>query len=417
MRIFTVLLFIIIFSGLNVYSQSVGISISGNVKDAESGKDLISVNIVVRGSKSGTTTDKSGYFRLKLYKVPVTLGFSMVGYKKQSVNINEYSDQHLDIRLEPKVTVLTPVAIYGDKVVNIIKDTRLYVADYEFYDDNILLLAYKNKKIARPFLIYMTFEGDTICSRMLKKAGELYTDGLDYTHIITRTCCHQIEIDSNGIEFYYPTPKEEFFEIISKLDDATEEIVYLHHYYKRNQILSYYDYNRTDSSFNEFRTITDEQGITMLFDNDRWGLFAFRNEHEARFEEMCFADPIYAPLFVLDDSIYIINFVESQIEQYSSEGEELKVIHIEFNNNKNIKEKIYIDEVKSKVYAIFKRSGITTLREIDLKTGKLTASIQVPSYSFIENIKIRDDVVYFLYKERINEEYKQLYKLALSSYD
>lgn len=417
MRIFTALLFIIIFSGLPAYSQSVGISISGNVKDAENGKELMNVNIVVKGTKTGTITDKSGHFSLKLYKVPFTLDFSMVGYKKHTLTINDYSDQHLDIRLEPKVTDLSPVDIYGDKVVNIIKDKRLYVADYEFYDDNILLLAYKNKKITKPFLIYMTFEGDTICSRMLKKAEELYTDGLDYTHIVTRTECHQIEIDSNGIEFYYPTPKEEFFVSFASLDDATDEIVYFHQYYKRNQVLAYFDFDRVDSVYNEFRVISDEQGITMLFDNDRWGLFAPRNEHDLRFEEMCFADPIFAPLFVLNDSIYIINFVESQIEHYNSDGKEIEIIPIEFNNYKYIKEQIFIDEVSNKVYALFKKSASTTLKEIDLKTGKLTTSIQIPNYAFIENIKIRDDVVYFLYKERINEEYKQLYKLALSSYD
>ena len=75
------------------------------------------------------------------------------------------------------------------------------------------------------------------------------------------------------------------------------------------------------------------------------------------------------------------------------------------------------DEVKNKVYALFIKSGITTLREIDLKSGELTRSIAIPNFAFVQNIKVRDDVVYFLYKERINEEYKQLYKLALSSSD
>ncbi len=417
MKVITVILFIIIFSGYTAFSQTVAINISGNVWDSKNGENLMNVNIVVKGTTTGAITDKTGQFRIKLYKVPFTLDFSMVGYRKHSVTITKYSNQHLNIKLEPMSTDLPPVSIYGDKVVNIIKDRRLYVADYEFYDDNILLLAYKNKKITRPYLIYMTFEGDTICSRMIKKAEELFTDGLDYTHIVIRNLCHQIEIDSNGIEFHYPTPKEEFFEISSSLDDATEEIVYLHQYYQKNQILAYFDFNRTDSSYNEFRIISDEQGITMAFDKDRWGLFAPRNEHEARFEEMCFTDPIFAPLFVLNDSIYIINFVESQIEHYNSDGEEIEIIPIDFNNHQHIKEKIIIDEVSKKVYAFFKRSAITTLREIDLKTGQLTNSIQIPNYAFIENIKVRDDVVYFLYKQRINEEYKQLYKLAMGSGD
>ena len=115
--------------------------------------------------------------------------------------------------------------------------------------------------------------------------------------------------------------------------------------------------------------------------------------------------------------IYIINFVESQIEHYNSDGKEIEIIPIEFNNHQYVKEKIFIDEVSNKVYALFKKGATTTLREINLKTGELTNSIQIPNYAFIENIKVRDDVVYFLYKQRINEEYKQLYKVALNSFD
>lgn len=408
------LLSIIILSFLTCFSQNEGIKITGKISDAETGNPLTSVNIVLRGSTVGTTSDKDGNFRIILYKTPVILRFSMVGYKSYYLKIHEYKDQNIDIHLEPRITDLPLATIYADKIVNITKDERLYVADYEFYKNNILLLAYKEKIISKPYIIFMTPEGDTLCSRIIKKAEELYRDGLDYTHLVTRNFCYQIEIDSGCIDFYFPTPKEDFFNMVSHLDDATDALVFVHQYYNRNQVLLYIDFNRTDSTYSEFRTITDEQGMIMLFDNDRWGLFGARNEHEARFEEMCFADPIFAPLFLLDDSIYIINFVNSQIEIYDIEGKELDIIPIEFNNYKNIREKIIVDDVSKKVYALFKKGAITTLREINLKTGQLTSSIHIPEYPFIENIKVRDDVVYFLYKERINEEYKQLYKLNLN---
>lgn len=414
MKYILTLLSIIILSYLNAFSQNEGIRISGKISDIKTGKALTSVNIIVQGSSVGTTSDKDGNFRIFLYKTPVILRFSMVGYKSYYLKIHEYKDLNIDINMEPRITDLPPATIYADKVINITKDEKLYVADYEFYKNNILLLAYKEKIITKPYIIYMTPEGDTLISRIIKKAEKLYRDGLDYTHLVTRNFCYQIEIDSGGIEFYYPTPKSDFFNMVSYLDDATDEVVFIHQYYNRNQVLLYIDFNRIDSSYSEFRTITDEQGMTMLFDNDRWGLFGARNEHEARFEEMCFADPIFAPLFLLDDSIYIINFVDSQIEHYDINGNEVEVIQIEFNSYKNIKEEIIIDEVSKKVYSLFKESAITTLREINLKTGDLSTSIQIPGYPFIENIKVRDDVVYFLYKERINDRYKQLYKLVLN---
>lgn len=414
MKSFILLTSFLIFPVLASFSQTEGTRISGNITDAETGKPLMNVNIVLKGSNVGTISDNKGDFNLKLYTAPVILRFSMVGYKTVYVKISELRDQDLEINLEQRVTDLPPATIYSDKVVNIIKDKTLYVADYEFYDDNILYLAYKNKMLSRPYLVYMTLDGDTISSRMLDQTGELYKDGLDYTHLVHRNLCYQIEIDSNGIELYYPTPASDFFKIVSQLDDASDDIVYIHQYYNRNQVLLYYDFSRIDSTYNTFRAITDEQGMTMLFDNDRWGLFGPRNEHELRFEEMCFADPVFAPLFILGDSIYIINFVDSQIEHYDMDGKEIDIVPIEFNDFKNIKEEILIDEASRKVYSLFQKNAITTLREIDLKTGNLTRSIQIPDYAFIENIKVRDDVVYFLYTERLNDEYKQLYKLRLN---
>jgi len=69
-----------------------------------------------------------------------------------------------------------------------------------------------------------------------------------------------------------------------------------------------------------------------------------------------------------------------------------------------------------KVYTRFRQDGITSLREIDLKSGALINNITIPEFVHIENIRINNNIIYFLYKEKINQEYKQLYRMAIMDY-
>ena len=72
------------------------------------------------------------------------------------------------------------------------------------------------------------------------------------------------------------------------------------------------------------------------------------------------------------------------------------------------------DEVKEKVYTLFRKDGISTIQEINLKTGELANSSVIPELPFIDKIKINNDNIYFLYTEH-NEQsnYKKLYRMKI----
>ena len=65
------------------------------------------------------------------------------------------------------------------------------------------------------------------------------------------------------------------------------------------------------------------------------------------------------------------------------------------------------------LYAVYKEGSIISLKEVDVISGNLKPSINIPNFPFIENIKIAGNQVYFLYKKAINEELKQLYTLQI----
>lgn len=90
--------------------KAVDRSIVGKVAD-EAGGQLPGVNVVVRGTNRGTTTDAEGNYRLEVPDGPVTLVFSSVGYVSQELALGDRST--LDVRLATDSKSLNEVVVVG----------------------------------------------------------------------------------------------------------------------------------------------------------------------------------------------------------------------------------------------------------------------------------------------------------------
>jgi TonB-linked SusC/RagA family outer membrane protein len=84
--------------------------ISGTVSD-ENGEVLPGVNILVKGSTVGTTSDGSGKFTLYVPEDATTLVFSFIGYTTQEVAVDNRTV--IDVSLAPDVTSLQEVVVVG----------------------------------------------------------------------------------------------------------------------------------------------------------------------------------------------------------------------------------------------------------------------------------------------------------------
>ncbi|WP_395262480.1 SusC/RagA family TonB-linked outer membrane protein [Halalkalibaculum sp. DA3122] len=63
-------------------------TVSGQVTDAASGEPLPGVNVVVKGTTTGTSTDSEGSYELNVPSLQDTLVFSFIGYQTQEVPID-----------------------------------------------------------------------------------------------------------------------------------------------------------------------------------------------------------------------------------------------------------------------------------------------------------------------------------------
>ena len=84
---------------------------TGKVTSTEDGASVPGVNVVVKGTTNGTTTDADGNFRLSVPANGGTLVFSFIGLTTEEVSIGERSV--IDISMRADVTQLSEVVVVG----------------------------------------------------------------------------------------------------------------------------------------------------------------------------------------------------------------------------------------------------------------------------------------------------------------
>ena len=100
---------------MTAFAQQKG-TVSGIVKDAESGETLVGVSIYVEKLKTGTTTSEKGYYELSLPFGKQQLQVSCVGYHTENKIIDiSNKPQKLNFSLKPDMTTLSEVQVTGEK--------------------------------------------------------------------------------------------------------------------------------------------------------------------------------------------------------------------------------------------------------------------------------------------------------------
>lgn len=105
-------LFLIFLSFFSLAMQAQTIQLKGTVKDAGTNEELIGVNVIVVGSKTGTVTSINGDFEISVPK-NATLKVSYVGYKSQEIKLSGSGQVTLNVKLESDNQRIDEVVVVG----------------------------------------------------------------------------------------------------------------------------------------------------------------------------------------------------------------------------------------------------------------------------------------------------------------
>ena len=87
-----------------------GTTVTGHVSD-EGGMAIPGVNVIVKGTSSGTTTDSNGQYSLAVDDSNATLAFSFIGFSTQEVVVNGRTS--IDVVLQSDTKTLEEVVVVG----------------------------------------------------------------------------------------------------------------------------------------------------------------------------------------------------------------------------------------------------------------------------------------------------------------
>jgi hypothetical protein len=111
-------------SSITLFSQQ-KYTLSGYVKDASSGEELIGATIKVKGTSTGAVTNLYGFYSLSLPEGTYDLVYSFVGFQNIEKSVSFKQNQKIDIELSSGSLELQEVQIVGEKIDDNVKSVGM----------------------------------------------------------------------------------------------------------------------------------------------------------------------------------------------------------------------------------------------------------------------------------------------------
>ncbi|MCE3259047.1 MAG: hypothetical protein K0S12_688, partial [Bacteroidetes bacterium] len=418
-----VILYIFLFAISFFSSAQNSLVVRGTVKNERTGEVLANVAVKSAGSNAGVVTNSIGAFEIILPKQSlIKLHFSHLSFVPfiKEVRSKEQDTVVVTISLKEKPNLLTEIPVYAEnKPETLVGKPDYSVFDFDFYEDKLILLT-AERSLKKAQIRFSEYNGKIISSLPLPKyAGEascFFHDYEGYTDLICSDTIFRLDILNK--EFLLMTlNKNDFNRGLKPVMDSANGHYYVSNQWDKFPLFNYYFIRQNDTASHLLSTITNSD--LMKIYNMEYYYLPSGAQLEARrlaqqykadkrviaalmsgFTQSMFYEPLYAPLFVLKDTVCVFNHYTDHIYHFDRKNKLIDSVKINYHHPKNWREwkkKLYVDEFENKVYAFFSKNDHHYLKQIDHQSGReiKTYKLKHPS---AEKIKIRDGYVYYVYR-------------------
>ncbi len=135
---------------LFAWAQPAKFTISGYVKDAANGEDLIGATVLATDLDGvGATTNIYGFYAITLEEGNYQLVFQYLGYQPQVIEVNLQTDQQMDIELLPDSEVLEEVVVVATRADRNITDTQGSVTRIDVRDTETIPVLFGERDVLK----------------------------------------------------------------------------------------------------------------------------------------------------------------------------------------------------------------------------------------------------------------------------
>ena len=358
--------------------------------------------------------------------------YEPLSYRHQSVR-NTSDTLFIKLVLKPiKSQSMDQVVVKPPGIPDtVFKSTEFHVADFEVTDSgDYMLLVYPKRSGHNNAILW--YDGINVKDSLsIHGIGiNLIKDYRDNIHVICQEEVYHISIKNDSLALF-SIPKDYFLDYVLPIVDTTTSKLFFSNFNMYYPAFDYFALDQIDSSYRKIIHIEDPLMMELYRSEYKWvdvrtRLWAKQKEIETGVDAQIwvganyFTQSIYykvpfAPLFKIQDSIYVLDFQSDQMTVYTPMGEVSRRTPLLFHYHKDKtgwKRVILKDESTQALYAVFEKDGISMLGKIDLTTGQIHSKHRL-YHKYVEKIRIHRGNVYYIYRPFESIQKRFLYKERL----
>ncbi len=416
-----------------VLSQSQSNMIIGYLTDSVNSTPLHKGTILVDNSTKGTTASKEGFYKLKFKnKEEVILHFSFVGYESISkiVKLTKGIDTiRLNVQLRKEAQLIQSINIIANRKPEKIHGNQKYsISDFEFYGNDFIFLTYE-KTLKKGSSIIWVDRNQNLKARLEipSRVNELYCDYKNRVYALGDEHAYQLTFKRNRLGLV-GLPIDSFNTILKPFLDSLDNKIAYTDYQWFFPKFNYYLYDQDIRISKKVYHVKDEE-LSRLYRMQYYFMqpkdkvkarnlankFGMEKQDVAalmvNFTNTMYYEPLYAPLFVVDDTVLIFDHYTDQILKINEFGEKIDSIGISYHENSEQKWKKLLlkDDGLDEIYSINAKEGYFSLDKINTYNGAVENNYKL-KYKYVENIQIKDGYAYYIYHPYESMQKKYLYR-------
>ncbi|MDP3831906.1 MAG: TonB-dependent receptor, partial [Ignavibacteriaceae bacterium] len=146
--IFVISMLLLVVMSARVSAQE-KFTLSGFVRDSESGEELLQANISIPKTSSGVVTNEYGFYSFTVAKGSYSVRFSYLGYKTFETIISLDKNIRLDVALQPSSVELNEIVVTGRREDANVKSTGMGVVSVDIKEAKLIPVLFGEQDVLK----------------------------------------------------------------------------------------------------------------------------------------------------------------------------------------------------------------------------------------------------------------------------
>jgi len=331
--------------------------------------------------------------------------------------------------LKPLRIQRTPDVIVKPNRPDTVFASKIYhVADFELgAKGELFLLTYEKNLLKDAQLQCISKDTNLFLQQIPERALALRRDFRGNIHVETATSMYGLARQDSALVLG-SIPKDYFYKYLAPIVDTSLTKQFYSSYIDIYPAFEYATVDLLDSTYKAILHIQDDLMMELYRSEYKWvdvrtKLWAKNLEHQTGidaeiyvganvFTQSLYYEPVYAPLFLAQDTLYIFDYPKDMLRVFSIDGKLLRsipIFHHYHSRQTGFKKNLQQDRKTGQIYTLYEQEGHAYVGLVDLRTGMVTQKVKL-AFRYVEKIRIYDNEIYYIYRPFESTQKKFLYK-------